>query len=181
VAAAGFRAPGKRAVLIGAGGAARAVGYALVRAGVAGLHLANRTPARAEELASDLAGLGQTPVSAGGLAGSDLEERLGAADLIVQATPAGFAGGGLPVPLEWLPPGRLFCELGYGPLVAPLVAAVRAQGLRALSGEEMLLHQGALAFARWTGREPSLEAMRSGLRQAAAAAEEEESSSGPSK
>jgi shikimate 5-dehydrogenase len=62
-----------------------------------------------------------------------------------------------------------------------MAAAVRAQGLRVITGEEMLLHQGALAFTRWTGVEPSLDAMRAALEGAVRAADEEESSSCPSK
>ncbi len=163
LAGAGVEPAGKRAVLLGAGGAARAVGFALVRAGVVALHLANRTGERAQALAEDLARHGAAAVSAGELAGGALRSHLDAADLIVQATSAEVAGYGPPVPLDWLPPGRVYYDLTYGPAAAPLLRAVRQRGLTALGGEEMLLHQGALAFACWTGRAPELAAMRAAL------------------
>ncbi|MDI6870005.1 MAG: shikimate dehydrogenase [Bacillota bacterium] len=168
---------GCRAVLLGAGGAARAVGYALVRGGAASLHLANRTEGRAHRLAGALGRWGSTALSAGGLGGAALRRMLAGADLVVNATSTALAGAGVPVPLEWLPPGRVYCDLAYGPAVAPVLEAARQRGLSVLGGEEMLLHQGALAFERWTGEKPSLDAMRAALRQAG----EEESLSGPSK
>jgi shikimate dehydrogenase len=173
----GVNPAGRRVVLLGAGGAARAVGYALRRRGVAALHLANRTEERAYRLAEALAGGGTGELSAGGLGGA-LREALAGADLIVDATSAALAEG-KPVPPEWLPPGGLYYFLAYGARVAPFLAELRQRGIRAVSGEEMLLHQGALAFERWTGQAPELEAMRAGLRRAAV--DEEESSSGSSK
>ena len=173
----GLPPKGLQVVLLGAGGAARAVGYALVRAGAAALHVANRTEGRAASLAAELASQGQTEVSAGGLEGVALWRALIGADLIVQATSAELSGGGLPVPLDRLPPGRVFYDLAYGPAAAGTLAAVRRRGLRAVDGEEMLLHQGALAFTRWTGREAPLDAMRAALRRAGG---DEEEYSGPS-
>lgn len=177
--AAGLRVAGSRVVVLGAGGAARAVGYALVRAGAARVHLANRTSQRAAALAHDLTAFGDAALTHSGLDGGVLRAALAGADLIVQATPLGLSGAGVPVPVEWLPPGGVYYELGYGPQVQEALAAVRARGLGTLDGEEMLLHQGALAFTRWTGEAPSLTAMRDALRRQGR--EEEESSSGPSK
>lgn len=170
---------GLRVVLVGAGGAARAVGYALVRARAATLQLANRTEARAVALAAELVARGATAVSAGGLESEAVRRALAEADLIVHATSAELTGGGLPVPLEWLPAGRVFYDLAYGPAAAKACAAVRRQGLRAVDGEEMLLHQGALAFTRWTGRDAPLEVMRAALREAGR--QEKEYSRTPSK
>ncbi|MGE5552803.1 MAG: shikimate dehydrogenase [Betaproteobacteria bacterium] len=154
---------GRRVVLLGAGGAARAVGYALVRSGAAALHVANRTEERAHRLAEALRVYGTAALSAGGLGDRALREVLAGADLIIDATSTGLAGGGTPVPLEWLPPGRFYYLLAYGPQMAPLLGVLRERGLWAVDGEEMLLHQGALAFEQWTGHPPPLDAMREAL------------------
>ncbi|MGE5508005.1 MAG: shikimate dehydrogenase [Chitinophagales bacterium] len=166
LAGAGFSPAGGRAVLLGAGGAARATGYALCRAGVAELHVATRTEGRAAQLAGDLSAGSPVRLTASGLGAAGLRERLAKADLVVNATASALSEGALPVPPAWLVPGALLCELSYGAAAAPVLAAAREKGLRTLGGEEMLIHQGALAFRLWTGVEASLPAMREGLGRA---------------
>lgn len=163
--AAGFAPAGCRAVLLGAGGAARAAGYALCGASVSHLHVANRTPQRAAELASELSAWGPAALAASGLSQPSLQAALAGADLVVNATASALLSGTLPVDPTWLAPGALFCELSYGGPAAALLATAGRQGLRTLGGEEMLLHQGALSFTLWTGVKAPLQAMRDGLRQ----------------
>ena len=146
----GFDPTGRRCLVVGAGGAARAVVLALAGAGAAEVIVANRTPARAEEaaaLAPDVARLGST-------AEADSVE------LIVNATPQGMAGDlSLPVPASDLGPGQLVVDLVYHPAVTPLVEAARERGAAVANGLGMLIHQAAHAFRLWTGEDPPLEVM----------------------
>jgi len=161
---------GAACVVLGAGGAARAVTHALVRAG-ARVALHNRTAARAAALAAALAGAG---AGAGAVAVTDVDALAAAvrsADLLVQATPAGMEGaaeGVSPLPAGLLPTAGAVVDLVYRPAETPLLAAAREAGLRAQNGLPMLVHQGALAFERWFGVAPPLDVMRRAARRALA-------------
>ena len=150
----GFSAEGARAVVLGAGGAARAVVLALAEAGAADVALVNRTAARAEQavaLAPAVARLGTT------------EDDVPAADLVVNATPIGMqdtpTDEALPLDPKLLKPGQLVVDLVYHPLRTPLLAAARERGSIAVTGLGMLIHQAAHAFRLWTGEDPPLEVM----------------------
>lgn len=162
--ATGFDASGRRCMVLGAGGAGRAVVLALAEAGASEVVVVNRTPERAERAAA-LAGVG-------GRVGSASEA--GAMDLVVQATPVGMAGvgarwratsgagedgGELPFDAALLHDEQVVADLVYHPSPTPLVAAARRRGARAVNGLGMLVHQAALAVERWTGREAPVEAM----------------------
>jgi shikimate dehydrogenase len=151
----GFEPEGRRCLVVGAGGAARAVVLALAGAGAREVVVVNRTPARAREAAS-LAG----PV--GRVGGG---EEAASCDLVVNATPLGMTsvGGGLEdhlVPAERLGAGQLVVDLVYDPPLTPLLAEAAARGARVANGLGMLVHQAALAFGLWTGEEAPLVAMR---------------------
>ncbi len=151
----GFEADGRRAVVFGAGGAARAVVLALARAGAASITVVNRTPESAQRTAA-LAG-------SRGVVGS--EATVDAADLVVNATPLGMAGvgeGELPLDPARLGKGQVVVDLVYHPLRTPLLVEARARGAVAVTGLGMLIHQAAHAFRLWTGEEPPLEAMSAG-------------------
>jgi shikimate dehydrogenase len=153
--AAGFDPEGRRCLVIGAGGAARAVTLALAEAGAAEVAVVNRTAARAVT-ASALAG----PAGRVG-SGADVEQ----AELVVQATPVGMAGGdgaergALPVERSALHAGQVVVDLVYNPLETPLLAAARTSGAEVVTGLGMLVHQAALAVERWTGLGVPVEAM----------------------
>src|SRR5579885_1485279 len=147
------RLRGARAVVIGAGGAARAVGAALVAGGARAVVVANRTVARPEARAAPLAAL----------AGRTL---LADATLVVNTTSAGLAGGGLGLRPTTSPPGCLFVDLVYGTRPTPFLAAAARAGRPIADGTRMLLHQGALAFEAWTGRRAPLGAMARALARA---------------
>lgn len=149
---------GRRCVVLGAGGAARAVTVALLGAG-AQVALSNRTEARARELAADLEGIGQVAVLAPGA----LEAAVRGAHLLVQATSAGMRGvaeGVSPLPPGVVPDDGAVVDLVYRPAQTPLLEAARRAGLAVQNGLPMLVHQGALAFERWFGRPAPVEVMR---------------------
>ena len=149
----GFEPAGRRCVVLGAGGAARAVVKALGDAGAAEVVVVNRTPARAEKAA----------LLAGGVGRVGTVEEAGGAELVVNATPVGMGVTGLhpavPVDPDRLGPGQLVVDLVYFPPVTPLVEAARARGAAAVNGLGMLIHQAAHAFCLWTGEDPPLAAM----------------------
>jgi shikimate dehydrogenase len=159
------RAAGARVVLIGAGGSARAVGASLVAEGCADIVVANRTPARAEALASWLRDDLRAPsVSTRPLASLRDGAVLGHADIVVNTTSVGLAGPGLAVDVAAAPRRCLFVDLVYAR--TPFLAAAARAGRPTLDGAGMLLHQGALAFEWWTGRRAPLAAMAAALRRA---------------
>ncbi len=147
---------GKRVLVMGAGGAARAIVWALVREG-AEVEVWNRTALRAEHLCAELGGVpAATPdqsayelvvnTSAAGLHGEDPFAEL-------PLDPAGFAST------------QIVVDLVYGEQPSPLLAAAEAAGAAVVDGIEVLVRQGALSLRIWTGREPSLEAMRAAARR----------------
>lgn len=141
---------GRRAVVIGAGGAARAVIAALAEGGAASVGVLNRSADRAHRAAS-LAG------TVGRVAHAGEVDR---ADLVVNATPIGMgADGGLPVDIDRLGAGQLVADLVYDPIETPLLAAARRQGAVAVNGLGMLVHQAAHAFRAWTGEDPPVAVM----------------------
>jgi len=146
----GFDPAGSRCLVVGAGGAARAVVLALAGAGAREVIVANRTVSRAEEavaLAPGVARLGTT-------------DEAGDVELIVNATPQGMGGDlTLPVQAAALGPGQLVVDLVYHPAHTPLVEVARERGAAATNGLGMLIHQAAHAFRLWTGEDPPLEVM----------------------
>ncbi|MFB6127946.1 MAG: shikimate dehydrogenase [Halolamina sp.] len=180
----------RRAVVVGAGGAARAAAVALVEAGVDAVAVCNRTVSRAESLAADLRtvaadvaddGDGRTDGDAetGGqanpptdpatvtAAGLDaLGDRLGAASVLVNATSVGMeAPEETPVPAEALHGDLVVLDAVYAPLRTRLLRDAADAGATTVDGAWMLLFQGVEAFERWTGREAPVAAMNETLRE----------------
>lgn len=142
---------GAEVVVAGAGGAARAVAYACLRAGVARLTVGNRTPAAAEALAAQLGAIGATRAEPVALGSDGFARALATADLAVNATTVGMVDQGATIPVGLLPAGAAVFDLVYVPAETPLLRAARERGLRAANGSEMLIAQAAAAFERWTG------------------------------
>ena len=140
------------AVMVGAGGSAKAIAVALLDAGVPELVILNRTRARAEALANAL-GSGGGNVTVG-----DWEERaarLGSAQFLINCTTRGMQGQpALDLALDDLPLDAVVMDAVYTPLLTPLLAAAHARGNRIVDGLGMLLHQDRPGFAAWFGREP---------------------------
>ena len=149
---------GVRGLVLGAGGAARAVVAALLGAG-SRVALYNRTSARADSLAVELAGHGEIRV----LRATELAAWVRDTRLLVQATSAGMEGateGVDPLPDGSLPQQGAVVDLIYRPRETPLLARARRAGLVTQNGLPMLIHQGALAFERWFDRPAPVETMR---------------------
>jgi shikimate dehydrogenase len=172
---AGVDAKGRDVVLLGAGGAARAVVVAMRTAGAKRITIANRTEANANALA---------PVG-----GPDLDMRYAPLDvqdatfrravseahIVIQSTSMGMlhgpAEGDTPVPAELFSPGQVAFDLVYVPEETRFLQDAAAHGAVAIGGLDMLIHQGAAAFQLWTGMEPPLEVMFQAARAALAARE----------
>ena len=142
---------GRTALVLGAGGAARAILFALKQAGFTDIRIVNRTVERARELADRFG----ANVSAHGWEAVDA---LAAdADLVVNTTSLGMGGaGGSPLDVEPLPDTAIVTDIVYVPLETPLLAAARRRGLVAVDGLGMLLHQAVPGFARWFGVRPEV-------------------------
>jgi shikimate dehydrogenase len=166
---AGFEPRGSHALVIGAGGSARAVAYGLARVG-ARVTVLNRTLARAQELVDHLA----PSVTEGALVARPLEhgplvEEADQAQLLVHTTPVGMWPDddqclwpeGLPFPSH-----LLTCDLVYRPRETRLLRKARQAGARVVDGLGMLVHQGALAFQAWTGQPAPVEIMWAACEQA---------------
>ena len=137
------------AVVLGAGGAARAVIVALLDAGVPSLHLVNRTLARAEELAEAFGDKVQPHPW------DDAAEAFFGASLLVNSTSLGMTGQrDLDLDLEGLPRSALVTDLVYSPLETSLLAAAKARGNAVVDGLGMLLHQARPGFEAWFGLQP---------------------------
>jgi shikimate dehydrogenase len=144
---------GADVLIVGAGGAARAVAWALRSRGAV-IKVANRTPDRAAELGAHVP-----------FVPAVLDAVAGQVALVVNATSLGLEGDGPPaeLPLAGLRPGQAVADLVYRPGGTPWLAAARARGARTVDGLAMLLHQGAAAFTLWTGVEPPIGVMAEAL------------------
>jgi shikimate dehydrogenase len=157
----------ERVLVLGAGGAARAVVVALIDLGAGEITLVNRTEERAAELVSDLEtrgaiGMGRIRILPWG-AVSDL---MASTTLLINATSAGLDGAALPVADLPRSTGALVYDLVYGLDQTPLVRQARQAGLRASDGLWMLVYQAALAFELWTGVQPPEDVMHEAARSA---------------
>jgi len=151
-----FDAAGKTALVLGAGGSARAAVWALRDSGAAEVRVWNRTAARAERLCAELGG---TPVAAAA-----------PADLLVNCTSSGLDDSGsmfksLPIDADGLAGYSCVVDLMYSRRIdTPLIAAALALSIPVLDGLEILVGQGALSFERFTGRPAPVDVMRTAAR-----------------
>jgi len=158
----------KRILLLGCGGAGRAIALTCAFQGatsflIADIHLAARRRLRSE-LRHAAPGL---PVSGISLDSKQLVARARECDLIIHATPVGMKKNDPSLlPAEAFRPGQLVFDCIYNPAVTPLLATAKKAGAKTANGLGMLLHQGARAFRLWTGRKPPVEVMRKALQKA---------------
>ncbi len=157
---------GKRAVLIGAGGAARAGILALAALGISDIRILARNASSAEALVREFGS--HVSAQLAPALWSDWDKIAGDAALIVNATSAGMAGNApLDLPLEPLPKTAAVCDIVYNPLETPLLKSARARGHICIDGLGMLMHQAVPAFAAFYGVTPSVTpALRAELEQA---------------
>jgi shikimate dehydrogenase len=150
-----FSPRNKHVVLLGAGGAARAVGFALVDAGVKSLVVLDRTQSRGEALAWDLKVSDAEVIALSWKDGRTLTA-LAECDLLVNCTSVGMKDssgeGKLPLGIGLIPKRALVYDVVYNPMETPLLAAAKRAGARTLGGLPMLVYQGAASFELWTGK-----------------------------
>ncbi len=176
-----FEPQGRRAVLVGAGGAARAAAFMLLEAGIGTLAIVNRNLDRADALVQDLerGQKGRKEAARGGQEGRTtaypwepeaLARALDNCDLVVNCTPLGTRSsqweGHSPLSAALIPPSALVYDLVYNPPETPFLAEARKAGARTLPGLPMLLYQGAASFQLWTGRKAPVEVMYAAARRA---------------
>lgn len=162
---AGFTPEGSRAVVVGAGGAARAVVAALAPLGCQ-VSVINRTAERAQTLVAELKK--RFPDSALKVLELDakIADRIEEAELVVNSTPIGMASSDgesleseMPIPAESIRPGQYIFDLVYTPLETRLMREAALRGAKPIGGLKMLVHQAAASFEIWTGLRPSLGVM----------------------
>jgi len=154
---------GKRIIVIGAGGAARGIVYALAGEKPASITIVNRTASKAEELAAAFSSMGQ-------LAGEStdrLQELCQEADIVINTTSIGMYPhtDETPANANWLKPGAVACDLIYNPLKTKFLLEAEQRGCRIHGGLGMFIYQGAYAFEYWTGQPAPAGAMREAVLQ----------------
>jgi len=155
----GVDVKGKRVLMFGAGGAAKAVGYALLKEGVKFLNVVNRSFARAKELGDLLGKYGNVLVYP--LKEGTVEVLLKETDVIVNATSVGLKPSD-PELFDYskIPQGITVVDIIYNPPETPLLMAAKERNCKVVNGLGMLVHQGAKAFEIWTGRGAPVESMK---------------------
>ncbi len=166
---AGFEPKGAKCVVLGAGGAARAVVFKLGDEGASEIVIANRTPEKAVKLAEEVSERLGVEAKGTGLDKETLEEELRDADLLVDATPVGMYPNVDEPPLvtaDMMHPDLIVNDLVYNPPKTRLLEEAEKAGATPVSGVGMLVHQGALAFEIWTGEEAPVDVMRRAVLEA---------------
>ncbi len=161
---------GASVILLGAGGAAKAIAAQLLLEGARVLVL-NRTQSRSMLLAQHMTtqnlACGCDDIEAYGL--DDIDHLLGEADVLINATPVGMQGafvGHTLVTSRQMHPRLTVFDIVYNPLLTPLLREARAAGAQTIDGVKMLVYQGAASFAIWTGLEPPIAVMEKAVRHA---------------
>ncbi|UQZ86937.1 Quinate/shikimate dehydrogenase [Paenibacillus konkukensis] len=154
----GIELSGKKVLILGAGGAARGVGYALAKEGAKHIYIANRNPEKAVVLAASLSEFTGTT----GLSSEQAGEAAGEVSLIVNITPAGMHPNVDSVPMDasLIRSGVVVSDTVYNPLVTRFLREAEARGARIHPGLGMFIYQGAYAFEYWTGVPAPIAAMR---------------------
>jgi shikimate dehydrogenase len=169
-----FDAKGKATMVLGSGGAARAVALALIEAGASVVYCVARQPRKLDRMAVDFKPLTQTGTTITWAYWGDgsFLRSLAEADLLVNCTPVGTAGsesaGTSVIDAALIQPKTTVFDLVYNPVETPLVAAAKSRGAKAYSGLGMLVYQAAESFRLWTGAEADIKAMLDAGRKALA-------------
>ena len=137
-------------LLIGAGGAARGIAFALQQAGYRHITIANRTLTNAQAIVQEM-GTGQAVTL------EEAEGKLDTYKIFVQTTPAGMSTGNfaLPFSLEKFPEGAIAADIVYNPLMTPFLLAAEQKGAKIVNGLGMFVHQGAIAYEHWLASYPN--------------------------
>lgn len=155
---------GEDVVVLGAGGAARAVVVAFALAGVASITIANRTTEKAIALAAEMQRKTNVPMQGMGLTDTRVPAAVRQSTLLVNTATASMdLTQPLLISVDWLQPNAIVYDIVYTPPVTPLMAAAAERGCQTLGGIGMLIHQGAIAFEKWTGVAPCTQTMQQAL------------------
>ena len=155
---------GESAVVIGAGGSARAIVVALALAGLQSITIANRTVSKAIALASDLSEKTGVPMEGMGLDNPRLPDAVAISTLVVNTASASMDTSHPPlIQTEWLNPQSIVYDIIYTPPKTRLMTAAAERGCHVIGGLGMLVHQGAIAFEKWTKVVPPIKIMRQAL------------------
>lgn len=159
---AGLNPRGKRFLILGAGGAGRAIGFSLALAGAAQISFRDVDTVKTETLARTLRE--KTGVQAEVVSEQGLAEASGEADSVVNATPLGLKKSDpLPIPKAYIRKQHLVCDIVYNPAETKLLRSAHERGARTLRGIGMLLYQGVIAFEIWTGKHAPVSVMKNTL------------------
>jgi len=141
-------------LIIGAGGAARGIAFAMYSQGYQNITIANRTVTNAQAIIDEI-GAGQA------ISLDEAEQNLGDYGLFVQTTPAGLSNGkfALPFSLENMQDGTIVADIVYNPLMTPFLQEAKKKGATIVTGLGMFVHQGAIAFEYWLGQSPNTNSM----------------------
>ncbi|MEE3805836.1 MULTISPECIES: shikimate dehydrogenase [Lysinibacillus] len=144
----------KPVLLVGAGGAARGIAFAMQQQGYHHLTIANRTVANAQAIIDEM-DMGRA------MSLQEAEETLADFSIIVQMTSAGLATGNFSMPfsLDRLAKGAIVADIVYNPLMTPFLQAAEEKGATIVTGLGMFVHQGAIAFEHWLGNYPNTNSM----------------------
>lgn len=159
----GIELRGKKVLMLGAGGAARGVGYALAKEGAEHIYISNRTPEKAVELAEALSGF----TSTSGMSSDRVADVVDEVSLIVNITPAGMHPNVDTVPMDTtlIKNHMVVSDTVYNPLVTKFLREAEARGAAIHPGLGMFIYQGAYAFEYWTGVPAPISAMRQVVEQ----------------
>ena len=163
----GFNPAGKEVVLLGAGGAARAVVWGLIKAGTKVIHIGVRSPQKVQPLVDEFQSYGALDVCH--WESEPFQQLLGKADLLVNTTPLGMTPHlDSMAPVDWskVKASAFAYDIIYTPAETRFLREARQHGHETLNGEAMLAGQGAAAFRKWTGVQPDLALMKQELRKA---------------
>jgi len=163
-----FRAKGKNILILGAGGAARALATVLSLDRAKSITIANRTLERAQALVESLSRQSrECRIKSCELKGSELKKALSRAQLLINTTSVGLYGTEFSYfPWERLNPKALVSDIVYNPRITPFLKIAKRRGHAIHTGEWMLVYQGALAFEMWTGMRPDVKLMHRTLLKA---------------
>jgi shikimate dehydrogenase len=152
---------GKTIVVLGAGGAARGILWALAQEKPAAVLLANRTESKSAELAASFS----SDYRISSIPWSDLREACSTADVVINTTSVGMAPNvdALPIDASWLKPRSVASDLIYNPLKTAFLQQAEQLGCRIHGGLGMFIYQGAYAFEYWTGQRAPVDAMRAAV------------------
>ena len=157
----GVELKGRKVLLLGAGGAARAIAYSMAKEADE-LAVLNRTLKPAQDLAKLLEKLANKKIFAGSLSPKEIQQNLQDSDILINATSIGMKPKveESPVAPKLLRPNLAVMDIVYNPIETKLAKEAHAAGAKVVSGVEMLIYQGAASFEIWTGKSAPVEVMR---------------------